>query len=328
MSAERNATAIAHPNIAFIKYWGNRDQVLRIPANGSISMNLDGLETRTTVGFSPELGRDTLTLNGEEIKESGLARVSTLLDRIRGQAGFTDYAQVISENNFPTGTGIASSASAFAALALAASTAAGLALSEAELSALARTGSGSASRSVPGGFVEWYPGEDHASSYAASIAPPEHWALTDCIAVVSEAHKATGSTGGHAVAETSPLQAARVADAVRRLEICRTALLERDFEQLADIVELDSNMMHAVMLTSQPRLLYWQPGTVAVMRAVTEWRQAGLPACYTIDAGPNVHVLVPSEHAPVIAARLEEVPGVLEVLQAAPGGPARLVNPG
>jgi diphosphomevalonate decarboxylase len=327
MSAERTATAVAHPNIAFIKYWGNRDQTLRIPANGSISMNLAGLCTRTTVQFTPDLDADRLTLNGEEAPGTGLERVSQMLDRVRGQANLNDYAQVTSENNFPTGSGIASSASAFAALALAAGKAAGLSLNEQELSALARTGSGSACRSVPGGFVEWYPGEDHDSSFAATIAPPGHWGLTDCIAVISRLHKATGSTGGHAVAGTSPLQAARVADADRRLDICRSALLARDFEAFAEIVQLDSNMMHAVMLTSKPRLMYWQPGTVAVMEAVSAWRADGMPACFTIDAGPNVHVLTPDEHAPEVTARLEQFPGVLEVLQASAGGPARLVDP-
>jgi len=33
------ATARSCSNIALIKYWGNRDDALRIPANGSISMN-------------------------------------------------------------------------------------------------------------------------------------------------------------------------------------------------------------------------------------------------------------------------------------------------
>jgi diphosphomevalonate decarboxylase len=322
----RTATAVACPNIAFIKYWGNRDHTLRIPVNGSISMNLAGLETRTTVLFSPDLENDQLTLNGEMVAGPGLARVSQMLDRVRGQAGLNDYAQVTSGNSFPTGSGIASSASAFAALALAASKAAGLKLTQAELSALARTGSGSASRSVPGGFVEWVPGEDHFSSYAASIAAPEHWELTDCIAVISRSHKATGSTGGHAVAGTSPLQTARVADADRRLAICRSALLAKEFEAFAEIVELDSNMMHAVMITSQPPLLYWQPGTVAVMEAVTAWRSEGLPACFTIDAGPNVHVLTPSEYSSEVTFRLGRLPEVMEVLQAAAGGPARLVE--
>jgi diphosphomevalonate decarboxylase len=328
MSTKNSAAAVAHPNIALIKYWGNRDHALRLPANGSLSMNLAGLETRTTVRFSSELSADELTLNGGPVSGPGLARVSQMLDRVRVQAGINDYAQVTSENNFPTGSGIASSASAFAALALAASAAAGLALPETELSALARTGSGSASRSVPGGFVEWLPGEDHASSYAHSIASPEHWALADCVAIVSREHKATGSTGGHAVADSSPLQSTRVADTPRRLDRCRAAVLEKDFRSLAEVVEQDSNMMHAVMMTSEPRLLYWLPGTVAVMAAVESWRREGLPACYTIDAGPNVHVLTPTEQAGEVTERLRKIPGVLAVLQASPGGPARLVEQG
>jgi diphosphomevalonate decarboxylase len=243
-------------------------------------------------------------------------------------ANINGYAQVSSENNFPTGSGIASSASAFAALALAASTAAGLSLSEAELSALARTGSGSASRSIPSGFVEWYPGDSHESSFAETIAPPEHWELIDCVAIVSREHKATGSTGGHAVADTSPLQAKRIKDAGRRLDLCRTAILEKDFGAFADVVEQDSNMMHAVMMTSSPRLVYWLPGTLAVMHELVTWRLEGLAACYTIDAGPNVHVITLKEHAQEITKRLMNISGVLDVLQARPGGPARLVETG
>jgi diphosphomevalonate decarboxylase len=328
MSKNLTATAIAHPNIAFIKYWGNQDHALRIPRNGSISMNMAGLETRTTVAFSPDLEADSLTLNGKTVSGTGLDRVSEMLERVRGMAGTNDYAQVVSENNFPTGSGIASSASAFAALALASSTAAGLRLSEAELSALARSGSGSASRSIPGGFVEWYPGNTHDSSYAETIAPPNHWALADCVAIVSREHKATGSTGGHAVADTSPLQDARVADARRRLDLCRNAILEKNFEAFADVVEQDSNIMHAVMMTSTPRLVYWLPGTLAVMQAVVDWRDEGLEACYTIDAGPNVHVITPEEHAEEISRRLKNIPGVLDVLPTSPGGPARLVDTG
>lgn len=319
------ATALAHPNIAFIKYWGNRDNLLRLPANGSISMNLAGLYTRTTVIFDPTISVDTLTLNGTPAFGPGLQRVSAMLDRVRQMAGLHQHARVESENNFPMGAGIASSASAFAALALAASSAAGLALSEPELSRLARSGSGSACRSIPGGFVEWQAGESDADSYAFSIAAPEHWNLVDCVAVVSHSHKHTGSTEGHALADTSPLQAARVADAPRRLALCRQAILKRDFAAFAEVVEQDSNLMHAVMITSHPPLLYWQLSTISVMHFVQTWRLAGLPVCYTIDAGPNVHVLCLAESQERVVSRLKEVPGVLDVLTAAPGGPARLV---
>jgi diphosphomevalonate decarboxylase len=320
------ATAQAFSNIAFIKYWGNRDDALRLPSNGSISMNLDGLFTRTTVTFSASFGSDSLRIANRPAAGPGLERVSRLLDLVRKLAGMNLYAEVVSDNNFPSGAGIASSAAAFAALALAASKAAGLDLNEAQLSRLARRGSGSACRSVPSGFVEWRAGTADEDSYALSIAPPEQWNLVDCVAIVSAGHKKTGSTEGHALARTSPLQAARVADAPRRLDLCRHAILECDFETLAAVVELDSDMMHAVMMTSTPGLFYWQPASMTVMESVRGWRKKGMPVCYTVDAGPNIHVICPREQAREVERSVRELPGVQEVLTAGVGGPARLVS--
>ena len=288
-------------------------------------MNLEGLYTRTMVSFQPSLPFDELIINGRETTGLGLERVSALLDTVRHMAHFSLYAEVISENNFPAGAGIASSASAFAALTLAATKAAGLELSEAELSRLARRGSGSACRSIPSGFVEWQAGTGDEDSFAFSIAPPEHWPLVDCVAIVSAEHKPTGSTEGHALAGTSLLQSARVADAPRRLDICRQAIQQRDFQTLAEIVELDSSLMHAVMQTSSPPLLYWQPETVAVMQQVQAWRKGGLPVCFTIDAGPNVHVLCEQASATITTQRLASLPGIREVRQADVGGGARLI---
>lgn len=321
-----SATALAHPNIAFIKYWGNREESLRLPANGSISMNLAALWTRVTVAWEEREGADSLTINGEATGGAILQRVSAFLDLIRRQAGLNARANIVSESNFPTGAGLASSASAFAALTLAATHAAGLELDSIALSRLARRGSGSACRSVPGGFVEWYAGADDADSYAVSIAPPEHWALVDLIAIVSADHKAVGSSQGHALASTSPLQAARLADAPRRLDLCRRAILTRDFEALAAVVELDSDMMHAVMMTSSPPLLYWQPATIAVMQAVRAARARGIALCYTIDAGPNIHVLCPQSERESARALLETLAGVQQVLESGPGAGARLLN--
>ena len=319
------ATAISHPNIAFIKYWGNRDNQLRLPVNGSISMNLDGLFTRTTVSFQPSLPFDELIINGHEVVSKGLERVSYILDLVREKAGIKMNAEVMSENNFPAGAGIASSAAAFAALAIAASKAADLDLSEPELSVLARRGSGSASRSIPAGFVEWKMGETERDSYAFSIAPADHWNLADCVAIVSAAHKKTGSTEGHAIAGTSPLQKVRVADAPRRLEICRNAILNKDFEAFANIIEHDSDMMHSVMMTSNPPLMYWQSTTVDIFHEVREWRAGGLPVGYTVDAGANVHVICLGEHKSEVEKRLRGIPGVKDVLTAGVGGPAKVV---
>jgi diphosphomevalonate decarboxylase len=322
------ATARAAPNIAFIKYWGNRDNTVRVPMNGSISMNLDGLYTRTTVSFQPSLPFDELIINGHEVAGAGLERVSYILDIVRGMANINERAEIISENNFPSGAGIASSASAFAALALAGSKAAALDLNEPDLSRLARRGSGSASRSIPGGFVEWQAGTRDEDSFAFSIASPGHWNLADCIAIVSTSHKKTGSTEGHYIASTSPLQAARIADTPRRLDLCRNAILNCDFDAFASIVELDSDMLHAVMMTSTPALHYWKPASLGVMDAVRQWREEGIQVCYTVDAGANVHVICPETEAPIIDKRLRELNGVENVLVARAGGPARIVENG
>jgi diphosphomevalonate decarboxylase len=162
-------------------------------------------------------------------------------------------------------------------------------------------------------------------SVAISIAPPEHWALVDCIAIVNASHKKTGSTEGHAIAGTSPLQIARVEDTPRRLEVCRNAILNKDFESFANIIEHDSDIMHSVMMTSNPPLMYWQAATVNIFHEVRAWRASGLPVGYTVDAGANVHVLCLSEQAEEVKMRLSELPGISEVLVAKVGGPARVV---
>jgi diphosphomevalonate decarboxylase len=317
-------TAIAHPNIAFIKYWGNRDDALRLPLNGSISMNLSGMESRTTVQFDQALEGDSFELNGETQSGSGLQRVSDFLDQVRRLAGSNHFARVSSSNNFPTGAGIASSASAFAALALAASKAAGLDLNQKELSRLARLGSGSACRSIPDGFAEWLPGEDDASSYALSIAPKDHWDLVDAVVVVSQGHKPIGSSVGHKLAQTSPLNAQRVLDAPERLRNCREALFGRDFARFAEVVELDSNYMHAVMRTSNPPLVYWEPATEVLLWQVWQWRKEGHAVCATVDAGPNVHVLALKSELEWLQKALWELPGVKNVLVGKPAEGARL----
>lgn len=316
------ATAIAHPNIALIKYWGNRDEALRIPSNGSISLTLGGLTTQTRVRFVPGLASDRLTING--VVESA-ARVSPHLDLIRQRTGQELYAEVASESDFPLNAGLASSAAAFAGLSLAGATAAGLDLGARELSVLARRGSGSAARSVFGGYVELLTGETDEDCYAQPLAAPDHWELVDLVALVSEAPKPVHSTVGHARAASSPLQPARVSDATRRLEECRKAIASRDFMRLARVVEQDSDMMHSVTMTSEPPIHYWLPQTIEIMALVRRLREEGLSVCYTVDAGPNVHCLCRPKAESDVRARLRQVVPELEFISAVPGGRPHLV---
>jgi diphosphomevalonate decarboxylase len=321
----KQATARACSNIAFIKYWGNSDEHLKLPVNSSISMNLDGIYTETHVRWDDTLTSDTLILNAEPTTRQALARVSEHLTFIRNRLAITSFAHVESVNNFPMGAGIASSASSFAALTLAAVKAAGGDLSEAELTSIARLGSGSASRSIPSGFVLWHMGDNHETSYAESVATPDYWDLVDVIAIISGEHKAVGSRQGHTSASTSDLQIARVNGAGERLKICQQAILSRDFGAFADVVEYDSNLMHAVMMTSRPPLFYWLPTTLTVMDTVRHWRANGVNVCYTLDAGPNVHCICLRADAEQVANGLRQINGVLDVRIAGVGGGAHLI---
>ena len=317
-----SAIGIACSNIALIKYWGNRDDALRLPVNPSISFNLQALFSRTEVVFDPMGQHDEVMIDEQQAAPSAAQRVSQHLDLIWRSAHFAaasprPVARVISTNNFPMGAGIASSASAFAALTMAACAALKLNKSEAELSALARQGSGSASRSVPSGFVAWQ------EAHAYSIAPPAHWNLVDVIGVVSTGHKKTGSTEGHALAPTSPLQMARVADTQRRFELCQKAVLARDFALLAEVMEQDALMMHGVMMTSQPSLMYLLPGSLAIMHAVRELRGQGVPVAFTIDAGPNIHCICEAAAAEQVITLLRGLNGVNDVLVSGVGGAAK-----
>jgi diphosphomevalonate decarboxylase len=315
----RKATFVACANLALIKYWGNRNDALRLPMTSSLSLNLDNAFTTTTVEFQAGLPADSVILDGVPATPSAAARISRHLDLLLTLAATDTRAHVVSRNNFPMGAGIASSASGFAALTCAAAWALGLDLPGRELSRLARRGSGSAARSVPGGFVEWYASDDDGQSFAETIAPPDHWPLYDLVAIVASGEKSVGSTEGHALAHSSPLYQARVAQVARDLPAMRRAILDRDFSTLSNLAESDTLSMHAVMMTSRPSLLYWSPGTVAVMHAVQAWRRDGLPCCFSIDAGPNVHVLATPSAAPEVAARLRALPLVTNLIECGVG---------
>lgn len=315
-------TIRAGSNIAFIKYWGIDDATINLPQTSSISMTLADACTTTTVEWqgSSALSHDEITVDGRTLPGDAGARLVRHLDRIRALAGTQQRARVASTNNFPMASGIASSASGFAALTVAACLALGLDLDATQLSGLARLGSGSASRSLFGGYVQWDRGSDHATSVARMLYPPEHWELYDIVAIVSSAEKKVSSEGGHRLAATSPFNAARVAHVNTLLPQVEQAIAARDLAKLGEPVEWDALAMHAVMQTGAPSLLYWQPGTLEVLHAVRRWRaEEALAAYFTIDAGPNVHVLCAARDAAAVQARLAALPLVVDTLVSRPG---------
>jgi diphosphomevalonate decarboxylase len=253
-----------------------------------------------------------------------------VLTAVRAQlepAGRTG-ADVSSDNDFPTGAGLASSAAGFAALAVGATAAAGLDLPACELSALARLGSGSAARSIHGGFAELLVGArpDGADAVAEPLLAPEAWPLSIAIAATADEAKSVVSADGmQASAATSPFYGPWLHGAPADLVRARAAIARRDLADLGDLAEANALRMHAVMLATRPALLYWNGATVEVLHAVRALRRQGVGAWATIDAGPQVKVLSAPADGLQVAAALAAVPGVLRVITCGLGPGARVV---
>ena len=321
-------TAIAHPNIALVKYWGKRDHALNLPATGSLSLTLGPVRTRTSVVWGQ--GVDSLVLNGVPQRERELRRITALLDLVRQDHPQLGGAAVVSDNDFPTAAGLASSSSGFAALALAATRAAGLELPERELSVLARRGSGSAARSLRGGFVRMHPGEraDGSDAFATSVAGPDHWDLRVVFALTMTGAKKVPSTDGmNDTVATSPYFRAWTERVPHQLDEALAAIGTRDFERLAAVAEASALQMHASAIAAEPGVLYWNGATVELIHRVRGLRlEQGMPAFFTIDAGPHVKVFTVPEHVDAVRAALEDTPGVHGTFVASPGGDARVVE--
>lgn len=307
-------TAIAPANIAFIKYWGKRNGSLNLPFSNSISMNLSECFTKTTVEFDEGLSDDAVKIDGKIATEKERARVSKFLDEVRKLAKMKAYAKVDSKNSFPKGTGIASSASAFAALALAGSRAAGLNLSKKELSILARLGSGSACRSTPDGFVEWKKGTKHKTSYAVQLVPPNHWDLRDIVLILSTKEKKVGSTEGHKLAPSSPFFKKRLQTLPKRINSLREALLKKDFPGFGRLLEQEAIELHIIAMTCNPPIFYLEPATWEIINKVRKWREEGVPIFFTLDAGPNVHLICESKNEKEILKRFGTIKGIQGVI--------------
>jgi diphosphomevalonate decarboxylase len=318
------ASAIAHPNIALIKYWGKRDSAANLPAVGSLSVTLSALSTETTIEFDSRLSEDVLILNGQA-HPAEQARLSACLDALRRLAGERLHASVSSRNDFPTGAGLASSASGYAALVTAAGAALGIEDADARLLDIARIGSGSAPRSMFGGFVLMQ--NTNNGTRCEQILAPDDWPLEIVVAVTTEESKDVTSRDGMEQSRlTSPYYDAWTGTHAADLEQARTLIRERNFSALAELAEHNCLKMHSVMLTTRPALIYWSPTTLACMHRVADMRRQGVPVFFTVDAGPQVKAICLPEATEEVAAALQDVPGVMGVTAGGLGAGARLID--
>lgn len=324
------ASAIAHPNIALIKYWGKAsDPHFNEPAVSSLSITLDTLQTHTRLYFDSALQKDELILNGVENPKK-LVRVSKNLDKLRTLARCDLACRIETDNNFPTGAGLASSASGFAALVSAGNHALKLQLSLQQQSMLARAMSGSAARSIEGGFVkialpDALEHQAHfGSAFAEQVAPPEHWPLEVCVVIVSEQEKTIGSTEGMELSrQTSPFYQSWLEGNDEDVKTAEKLVRDKDFEKLADLSEFSCLKMHAMAMASQPGLLYWKGLTLTLMHEIRALRASGLPVFFTVDAGPQVKAICAPGYGDKVAECLSSLDGVKGLIRCGLGRAAK-----
>jgi diphosphomevalonate decarboxylase len=330
---DREATYEASPNIALVKYWGSRDRSRALPYSSSISVTLNRLRSRTSVRFKPDLQEDQVSLNGEPAGGGPRTGVVTFLDRVRALAGVEDRAQVRSDNNFATASGLASSASGFAALAGASMAALGLRFSPRQLARLARFGAGSASRSIFGGFVEWHAGSrpDGRDCFTRPLWGPNHWPeLVDVVATVKDAPEKTlrSADAMQLTVATSPRYQRRLDELGARTRRIRAALRARDPNRLFPLIMEECDDFREVCESTNPKLDYLTRTSRDVLEEVRSInRSFGRPvAAYTHDAGAHVHVFTLTRHRSKVARRVAAVPGLERVLSLRPGRGGRRIR--
>lgn len=298
-------------NIALIKYWGKHGN--QLPNNASLSLTLSQATTTTSLSLKKKRKKSVIeidfTFEGEK-NEKFAEKIITYLDGIKADFPFiTENKLVInSENSFPHSAGIASSASSMSALALCLLSQSMIADKKEykpeefyqKASHYARIGSGSASRSVYPDFAVWGKSthiKNANDKYA--IQYPDKFnsdfnELQDSILIVNEKEKSVSSRAGHALMQNHPMATQRYKNAETRMKSLLTALAKGDWELFCATVETEALELHALMMTSNPSFILMKPGTLEIIERIRRFRdETKIPVCYTLDAGPNVHVIYP-----------------------------------
>ncbi|MDA3974118.1 diphosphomevalonate decarboxylase [Enterococcus thailandicus] len=320
--------ARAYTNIALIKYWGKKDEELILPMNNSLSLTLNAFYTETEVIFSDTFTKDEFYLDGEQQDEKATKKISTFLDLVREKGQTTLNAQVISQNFVPTAAGLASSASGLAALAGACNEALQLGLDNAGLSRLARRGSGSACRSIYGGFVEWEKGVDDFTSYAKQI-PSDHFEddLAMVFLLLNDQQKDVSSRDGmRRTVETSSFYQGWLDSLDADLTQLKQAITDKNFQSLGETMERNALKMHGTTLAANPPFTYWSPDSLKAMQAVRDLRKQGVPCYFTMDAGPNVKILVEKKHLAAVKTACNHLFSEKQVVSAQAGSGITIIK--
>lgn len=306
-------------NIALVKYWGKRP--IQVPANPNLSMTLSKAYTEMTMEVTPiREGRPRLDFRFEGKERPGFEEkidkyILSLLPEFPLLKSW--HYKISSHNTFPHSTGIASSASSMGALGLCLASmmrnAQPHAMPDGDFyrlaSRLARLASGSACRSVYGSYTIWgeeegFPGtSDEFAIPLPGDVHPLFRDMQDAILVVSSREKEVSSRAGHALMEDHPYAAARYDMARRNVRLLVEAMKTGDAPEFIRITELEALNLHGLMMSSGKSYLLIEPGTIGIVQEIRRYREeTGIPVCFTLDAGPNVHLLYPGQYREKVGA--------------------------
>ncbi len=292
-------------NIAIVKYWGKYGN--QLPKNASISFTLTNAKSDTKIIASPKEGKETtikFLFEGNEMP-SFLPKISFFFNNIKSQLNFIEHYDftISSSNTFPHSSGIASSASGMAAMAMCLcdieSQQTGAAIDLQKASSIARLGSGSACRSVFKEMAVWgsHPAFNSRDEYAIGVGHLIHESFKtyhDDILIVSSKEKSVSSSAGHSLMDNNVYAATRYQQAQDNMSKLSAILRDGAIDDFGALAESEAMTLHALMMCSHPSYLLIEPNTIEVINAIRAFRKdTKIPIYFTLDAGPNVHILYP-----------------------------------
>ena len=305
-------------NIAIVKYWGKYGN--QLPKNPSISFTLSNCFTETKIRYQETSDKTTSLDFYFEGKENPAfkAKIEKYLNDNEEHFQFLKGLQLTIEsiNSFPHSSGIASSASSMSTLVMCLLS---IKYKEKEIdlreaSMLSRLASGSAARSVYPTMALWgkTPSLPESSDEFAipigDIIDPIFKTYHDSILIVSSKEKSVSSRAGHSLMNTHPMAENRYSTARKNTEDLLTILKQGDLEGFINIAESEANQLHDLMATSTPSYTLKEPNTINIINEVLNFRkETSLPICYTLDAGPNVHLLYPDFCSDKVHVFIEDV---------------------
>ncbi len=301
-------------NIALVKYWGKKAE--QLPANPSLSFSLNKAKTLTRVEYQYDDKQGFEFFFDSIAKPDFHPKLIQFFERIESFLPFLKKSKlrIDSSNTFPHSTGIASSASAMSALALCLIDIEQQILEESyeydyflqKASFIARLGSGSAARSVFGGFSSW--GEvrniRHSSDWFATPLTEVHENFSnicDTIIILNKQEKKVSSTAGHALMHRHPFAKARFEQAFENHFLLQSSLKKGNWNEFIPLVETEALSLHAMMMTGTPAYFLMEANSLIVLEKIRNFRETkNVSCCFTLDAGPNIHLLYPETERELI----------------------------